>query len=163
MNIDDFKLLFDQYYEGIKSFLYYKIGDIEVAEDIVQEVFLKLWDKRSSIDLKTVKSFLFTVANNMAINHLKHRSIVFNFVRNENKSEKVNSPQYELEMKEFKENLERLLAEMPENYRVVFLMNRIDKLTYNEIAERLELSVKAIEKRMSNALSFLRDKLKHPI
>ena len=163
MNIDDFKLLFDQYYEGIKSFLYYKIGDIEVAEDIVQEVFLKLWDKRSSIDLKTVKSFLFTIANNMAINHLKHRSIVFNFVRNENKSEKVNSPQYELEMKEFKENLERLLAEMPENYRVVFLMNRIDKLTYNEIAERLELSVKAIEKRMSNALSFLRDKLKHPI
>ena len=99
----------------------------------------------------------------MAINHLKHRSIVFNFVRNENKSEKVNSPHYELEMKEFKENLERLLAEMPENYRIVFLMNRIDKLTYNEIAERLELSVKAIEKRMSNALSFLREKLKHPI
>lgn len=163
MNIDNFKSLFDQYYEGIKSFLYYKIGDIEVAEDIVQEVFLKLWDKRNAIELKTVKSFLFTIANNMAINHLKHRSIVFNFVRNENKSEKVNSPHYELEMKEFKENLDRLLAEMPENYRIVFLMNRIDKLTYNEIAERLELSVKAIEKRMSNALSFLREKLKHPI
>lgn len=163
MNIDDFKSLFDQYYEGIKSFLYYKIGDIEVAEDIVQEVFLKLWDKRASVELKTVKSFLFTIANNMAINHLKHRSIVFNFARNESRNEKVDSPHYELEMKEFKENLERLLAEMPENYRVVFLMNRIDKLTYNEIAERLELSVKAIEKRMSNALSFLREKLKHPI
>ncbi len=163
MNIDDFKSLFDQHYEGIKSFLYYKIGDIEIAEDIVQEVFLKLWDKRASIELKTVKSFLFTIANNMAINHLKHRNIVFNFARNEHHNEKVDSPHYELEMKEFKENLERLLAEMPENYRVVFLMNRIDKLTYNEIAERLELSVKAIEKRMSNALSFLREKLKHPI
>lgn len=163
MNINDFKSLFDQYYEGIKSFLFYKTGSITVAEDIVQEVFLKLWDKRENIEMKTVKSFLFTIANNLAINHLKHQNIVFNFARNENHQGKVDSPQFQLEMKEFEANLERLLAEMPENYRIVFLMNRIEKLTYNEIAERLGLSVKAIEKRMSNALSFLRDKLKHPI
>ena len=163
MNLNDFKSLFDQYYQGLKSFIYYKIGDIEAAEDIVQEVFLKLWDRRDKIDMKTVKSFLFTIANNMSINHLKHRTIVFNFARNGQSTSAATSPQFELEMQEFKENLEKLLAAMPEKSRVVFLMNRIEKLTYNEIADRLGLSVKAIEKRMSNALSFLRDNLNHPI
>jgi RNA polymerase sigma-70 factor (ECF subfamily) len=163
MNIDDFRSLFDQYYQGLKSFIYYKIGDIEAAEDIVQEVFLKLWDKRESIEMKTVKSFLFTIANNMSINHLKHRTIVFNFARNEIPRNSAETPQFALELKEFQAKLEKILADMPENSRVVFLMNRIEKLTYNEIAERLGLSVKAIEKRMSSALSFLRDKLEHPI
>ncbi len=163
MNLNDFKSLFDQYYEGIKSFLYYKTGDIAVAEDIVQEVFIKLWDKREQIEMKTVKSFLFTIANNLAINHLKHQNIVFNFSKNESRPGKVESPHFQLELKEFQESLERLLAEMPENYRIVFLMNRIEKLTYSEIAERLDLSVKAIEKRMSKALAYLRERLKHPI
>ena len=163
MNINDFKSLFDQYYQGLKSFIYYKIGDIDAAEDIVQEVFIKLWDRRDQIEMKTVKSFIFTIANNMAINHLKHQKIVFNFARNDQRKKTSESPEYELELKEFKERLENILAEMPENARVVFLMNRIEKLTYNEIAERLGLSVKAIEKRMSNALSFMRDKLKYPI
>ena len=139
------------------------MGDIEAAEDIVQEVYLKLWDKRDQIEMKTVKSFLFTIANNMSINHLKHRTIVFNFARNESGSRKVETPQYQLELKEFQNKLEKILANMPENARVVFLMNRIEKLTYNEIAERLGLSVKAIEKRMSTALAYLRENLDHPI
>ncbi len=163
MNIQDFKLIFDQYYESIKRFLYYKVGDIAVAEDIAQEVFLKAWEKRESVKLETVKSFLYTIAGNLAINHLKHRNIVFNFVKNDSGQKVTNSPEFELEMKEFKQKLENTLAEMPENSRIVFLMNRIEKLKYSEIADRLGLSVKAIEKRMSIALKYLKEKLDHSI
>ncbi len=163
MNIQDFKLIFDQYYESIKRFLYYKVGDIAVSEDIAQEVFLKAWEKRDAIKMDTIKSFLYTIAGNLAINHLKHRSIVFNFVKNDSGEKVTNSPEFELEMKEFKLKLEQTLAEMPENSRIVFLMNRIEKLKYSEIADRLNLSVKAIEKRMSIALKYLKEKLDHSI
>ncbi len=163
MNIQDFKSIFDQYYESIKRFLYYKVGDIAVAEDIAQEVFLKAWEKRESVKLETVKSFLYTIAGNLAINHLKHRNIVFNFIKNDSGEKVTNSPEFELEMKEFKQKLEKTLAEMPENSRIVFLMNRIEKLKYSEIATRLDLSVKAIEKRMSIALKYLKEKLDHSI
>ncbi|MDN5203762.1 RNA polymerase sigma-70 factor [Fulvivirgaceae bacterium BMA10] len=163
MTVDDFKSLFNEHYDGIKNFLYYKTGDVEVAEDIAQDVFLKAWDKRSDIRLETVKSFLYTIANNLAINHLKHRNVVFDFVRKERNDSSYESPEFQLEVKEFDQRLQQTLAAMPEKNREVFLMNRIEKLTYNDIAERLGLSVKAIEKRMSGALSYLRDKLKHPI
>ncbi len=163
MNIQDFKSIFDQYYESIKRFLYYKVGDIAVAEDIAQEVFLKAWEKRDGIKMETIKSFLYTIAGNLAINHLKHRNIVFNFVKNDSGEKVTSSPEFELEMKEFKQKLEMTLAEMPENSRIVFLMNRIEKLKYSEIADRLDLSVKAIEKRMSIALKYLKEKLDHSI
>ena len=73
------------------------------------------------------------------------------------------SPKYALEEKEFKKQLEDTIGAMPEKQREVFLMNRIDELTYKEIADRLELSVKAVEKRMHGALGYLREKVHRKI
>ena len=89
--------------------------------------------------------------------------MVFTFAEKNKDQFNEQSPQYALEEKEFKEQLENIIASMPEKQRDVFLMNRIDELTYKEIADRLELSVKAVEKRMHGALSFLRDKVNHKI
>jgi RNA polymerase sigma-70 factor (ECF subfamily) len=66
------------------------------------------------------------------------------------------SPEYEVEMKEFNEQLQRAISDLSEKNRAVFLMNRIDDMTYNEIAANLDISVKAVEKRMKTALSSLR-------
>ena len=85
--------------------------------------------------------------------------IVYNFKNAFIEKLEFESPEHLLIQKEFDLKLQSAIAELPEKQRIVFLMNRIDKLTYNEIAERLDLSVKAIEKRMSQALKELNSKL----
>ena len=163
MTLGQFKGIFDQYYTPIKNFLYYKCGDVAMAEDLCQDVFMKAWDKREDINEETVKSYLHTIANNMLLNKLRHNKVVMNFAEKNKDQKNAQSPQYVLEEKEFKEGLERIISNMPEKQREVFLMNRIDELTYKEIAERLELSVKAVEKRMHGALGYLKDRIKHKI
>ena len=163
MTLGQFKALFDQYYTPIKNFVYYKCGDIDVAEDITQDTFMKLWEKREEIKEETVKSYLYTIANNLFLNRVRHEKVKMNFVEKQTDQRNAESPEYTLEEKEFKEELEKTIADMPEKQRDVFLMNRIDELTYKEIAERLDLSVKAVEKRMHGALNYLREKIHHKI
>ncbi len=158
---NDLKEVYDQYFESLRGFLYYKTGDIDLSEDLVQEVFIKVWEKRDSIKKDTIKSLLYTIANNLMINHFKHKQVVMNHqgdVIAQNRTE-LNSPQFVLEGKEFEEKLNAVIQSLPEGCREVFLMNRIDKLKYEEIADRLELSVKAIEKRMSKAIGIIREQL----
>ena len=162
MTLEEFKSLFDQYYIPIKN-LYYKCGDIDLSEDLTQDIFMKVWDKRDEVQSDTVKSYLYTIANNMLLNRIRHGKVVMNFIEKHKIQQEEQSPQYKLEEKEFKQELETVIADMPEKQREVFLMNRIDELTYKEIAERLELSVKAVEKRMHGALGYLREYIKYKI
>lgn len=158
-----FKGTFDEYYSPLKNFLYYKLGDTDLAEDLTQEVFLKCWNSRDKIRIETVKSYLYTIANNLAINHYKSARNRFEFGLKNEDSEYHQSPQYKMEESEFEEHLKASIAKLPENQRVVFLMNRIDDLTYKEIAARLDISVKAVEKRMHKALEFLRQAIEYKI
>lgn len=158
---EDLKRAYEEHFSSIRNFLYYKAGDIELAEDLVQEVFIKLWEKRSDIRTATVKSLLYTMANNLLINHFNHLKVVRNHegdtIREDRKE--LQTPQFRMEEQEFGERLDRILQKLPEGSREVFLMNRIEKIKYDEIAERLNISVKAVEKRMSKALSILRAEL----
>ena len=154
---DAFKALFDRYYDSIRNFLYYKSGSIEQAEDLTQEAFLILWKKRDNIDPDKVKSYLYTIANNLFLNEVKHQKVVMKFNQQPVSSTSYETPQYLMEEDEFRSKLEAAIGALPEKNREVFLMNRIDKLTYKEIADRLGLSVKAVEKRMHRALQELRN------
>jgi len=152
-----FRLVFDQYYYPIRNFIYYKLGDADLAEDIAQEVFLKVWDKRDEIILPTIKSYLYAIANNLAINHFKSARKRFEFQLKNKERITSESPEYLMEANEFASQLQEAIKALPESQRVVFLMNRIDELTYNEISYRLNISVKAVEKRMQKALEKLRE------
>ena len=156
MTREDFKSVFDTYYRPLKNFLYYKLADIDLAEDIAQEVFVRAWDKRDTILLETVKSYLYKIANNLAINHFNSAKTRFELKLGDHDRSVQESPHYVLEKDEFATRLNRTLENLPESQRVVFLMNRIDDLTYSEIAGRLDISVKAVEKRMQGALESLR-------
>ena len=68
----DLRDLYEQYFEPLRGFLYYRTGNFELAEDLVQEVFVKVWDNRDNIKFETVKSLLYTMANNLMINHFNH-------------------------------------------------------------------------------------------
>ena len=157
----DLEEIYDEHFDGLRRFVFYKCGQVELAEDLVQEVFIKIWEKRETIKKETVKSLLFTMANNLLMNHFNHQKVVRSHEGYEiltGISETI-SPQFILEEKEFESELNRVIGSLPDGCREVFLMNRIDKLKYEEIAERLDLGVKAIEKRMSKAIGILKEEL----
>ena len=141
----------------IRNFIYYKCGDLALAEDLCQEAFLRAWKNCASILPSKANAFLYRVANNLFLDKIKHDKVVLNYSEKARKSIELESPEYQLEMKEFKAKLESAIASLPEKERVVFLMSRIDKMKYKEIAEKLGLSVKAIEKRMQLALRALKN------
>lgn len=151
-----FTSLFNSHAESLINFIYYKSGNYLGAEDVMQEAYAKLWKECAKVKVEKAKSFLYTVANNTFLNQVKHQKVVLKFEKLNHKGTTEETPQYVLEEAEFKAKLEQAIAALPENQRVVFLMNRIDKMKYREIADHLNLSVKAIEKRMHKALHQLR-------
>ena len=152
-----FKQLFFEHSRSLHNFLYFKSGNEELAEDLTQEAFLRLWKECQNVPPQKAKSFLFTVANNLFLDHIKHQKVVQKFqIQNSWKISSIENPQYLMEVAEFKAKLEAAIGELPEKSRVVFLLNRIEKRTYKEIAELLDISVKAVEKRMHKALVALR-------
>ncbi len=152
-----YKSIFLEYSEMLRNFMYYKTGDIAKAEDLVQDAFTKLWENCAKVNIEKSKGYLFKIANNQFLNQVAHKKVVLKFEGIGHTDRDNESPEYLLEEKEFKERLENAISELPEDQRVVFLMNRIDKKKYREIAEELGLSVKAIEKRMHNALKTLKN------
>ena len=154
-----YKLLFDTYSKTLFNFIYYKCGDTNHAEDVVQEAFIKLWNNCSNVIFEKAKSFLFTVARNFFLNDVAHQKIVLQHKSTLGPDRTDETPEYLLEGKEFMTKLEKAIADLPEKQREVFLLSRIDKKKYSEISEMLDITVKAVEKRMSQALTILREQL----
>ena len=154
-----FEAIYNAYAKDIRRFLFYKTQDIDKAEDILQEVFVKLWENCNKVDYDKVKSYIYSIANNMFLNELKHQKVAHNYNKY-NKRESTNeSPEFIMLEKEFMEKLEFTIANLPEKQRKVFLMNRIEKKKYREIALLLNISVKAVEKRMHQALVIMRKEI----
>jgi RNA polymerase sigma-70 factor (family 1) len=159
INQFEFDRIFLDLYNPVRNSLYYKTGDMQVAEDIVQDTFLKIWEKKDTIKIETVKSLAFKIANNLFLNRIEHEKVSYRFICEYNGNDLSNAPDFEIEMKDFDRKLQESIAGLDEKSRSVFLMNRIDDLTYAQIAENLGLSVKAVEKRMSRAIAFLKERL----
>ncbi|MEO1261683.1 MAG: sigma-70 family RNA polymerase sigma factor [Bacteroidota bacterium] len=151
-----FKSIFMAQAEGLRNFLAYKTGNLQQAEDLVQDAFGKLWENCAKVTTEKAKSFLFTVANNLFLNQVEHKKVVLKYEKRGHTQRSDETPQYLMEEDEFRQRLAAAINDLPEGQRAVFLMNRIDKKTYREIAAVLEISVKAVEKRMHNALTALR-------
>jgi len=156
-----FKELFEKSHQSLFNFIRYKIGDGEAAEDLTQEVFVKIWEGRHGIkEQLSFKSYLYTIANNLALNYLRDHKVVIRFVLDpEHEPHHHDSPDAILEKKEFRETLLSIISELPEQPRTVFMMSRFDDLSYQEIAERLSLSVKTVESHMGKALKIIRKRI----
>lgn len=160
MTLERYEKLFREFYPHLRNYLYFKMGNIEAAEDLAQDVFFKLWENRDQVRMESVKSYLYTMASNTAINHLKREQLRFRYAaRQQSNPAHDMNPEYEIQHSEYKKKLEQVINELPESNRLVFLMNRIEDLKYREIADRLGLSIKAVEKRMSKAIKTLEEKL----
>ncbi len=154
-----YKKLYFLYAKDLKSFLIFKFNDVESAEDLTQDAFIKLWENCKKVSFLKAKSFLFTVANNAFLNIKKHEQVKQRHQKSLFKNSTNESPEFVLLEKEFYQKLKNTIDNLPEKQREVFLMNRIEKLKYKEIAVKLNISVKAVEKRMHLALKIMRDKI----
>ncbi len=157
---------FNQFYiknvQSATNFAYYKCGDSDAALDLVQDAFTKIWENCSKIDFNKVKTYLLTTVNNLFLNSIKHKKVVMAYAKETPNLDITNqSPQYLLEEEEFKQKLQNAIASLTEAQREVFLMNRIDGKKYKEIAELLDISQKAVEKRMSGALKILKAQIEN--
>lgn len=156
MTKEEFKILFDKNFDSLRQYVLYRSGDADLATDIAQDCFLKLWEKQNKVDLSTSKGLLFKMANDLYISRYRKGQIASEFLKNFNFQELDYSPQEVMEFQQLKTVYEKALNGMGENQRVVFLMSRVDGLKYSEIAESLGLGVKAVEKRMNLALGYLK-------
>jgi RNA polymerase sigma-70 factor (ECF subfamily) len=152
----EFKYLFDDYFDTVRNYIYYRSGDSNLATDIAQETFLRVWEKQLKIEDKKEKALLFKIAGDLFVSNYRKQKTLLQFKLHTKPDAFDQSPEDEMQFEELKSTYEKALANMPEKQRVVFMMSRMDQLTYNEIAVALGLSTKAIEKRMKYALDYLK-------
>ncbi len=168
--LDDifYEELYKKYYSPITCFVHTYLYDISKAEDIAQKTFMLLWEKREEIDLnKSVKSYLFTTAKNLAIDHLKHKKIQQKFF--DEQITEISHIEHDLNIEALtilnEEEIERhlkikrIILDLPLSDRKIFILSKFDNLTYSEIAEILGISPKTVEKRISLSIKFLRKKI----
>lgn len=170
MDVNNPKLCEENYFNNFylehvqhaSNFAFYKCGDTDNALDLVQEAFSKIWENCSKIDFTKAKTYLFTTVNNLFLNAVKHNKVVLEYAKAAPYIDKTNeSPEYLLEEEEFKKKLQNAISLLTDGQREVFLLNRIDGMKYREIAELLDVSQKAVEKRMSGALKILREHIEN--
>ena len=156
---ENFKILFKEHITDVRNFMFYKTGDLESSEDFAQESFIKMWNNCSDVIYAKAKSFLFTVSNNLFLNSIRHEKVKLSFAKMNPTKDTSETPEFIMAENEFKLRLESVISNLPEKQREVFLMNRIDKMSYSKIAETLDISVKAVEKRMGICLKSLKEKV----
>lgn len=160
MDKNAFKHIFDLYFDAIRSYIYYRCTDENLASDIAQDTFLRVWEKRGSLDESNIKALLYKISGDMLVSHFRRNAVQVDYTRHVVAEDaQLLTPQEILQFEELKGKYAQALCEMNPLQREVFLMNREENLKYQEIAERMGISVKAVEKRMTNALQFLKSKL----
>ncbi|MEZ5071746.1 MAG: sigma-70 family RNA polymerase sigma factor [Bacteroidales bacterium] len=159
MKREQFRILFDTRFEDIRRYLYYRSGDESLSTDLAQDTFMKVWEKQLDLDPDKDAGLLYKIASDLFVSYFRREKRGREISSQLKFDLRCESPEEEMRYKELQERYQRALMKMPEPQRVVFLMSRMEELTYPEIAERLSLSVKAIEKRMSAALARLRKDL----
>jgi len=166
---DSFSLLFKQTYPRMMGYCHLFVKEKKDAEDIVQECFFSLWKNRENIDPdKSVESLLFVSLRNRCLNYLKeHSRYSFNSLQEGVISNELQYL-YQVDFNEGKEMsveeqlvgaLKKAIAELPDRKKEILLKNKIDGLTQKEIAEKLGISVKTVEKHLREAKSELKKKL----
>ncbi|MBN2776839.1 MAG: RNA polymerase sigma-70 factor [Bacteroidales bacterium] len=156
----EFDTLFRFYYEDLCRFAVFLSCSAEDAEEIVQDVFYKLWVKRQSIEIKiSAKAYLFTAVRNTVYNIHKHEKIKKKYIEETRLENSIVDPEESNANEEIYKRIDSVIDLMPEKRREVFRLSKVEGLKYKEIAEKLNISTKTVENHMGEALKFLRANL----
>jgi RNA polymerase sigma-70 factor, ECF subfamily len=158
----EFESLFRSSYVSLVRYAKSIIRDHDSAEEIVQDLFFKIWQNRENINIESsLNGYLFRSVHNKCLHHINHLRIVDKHVQENIKSQTITTedPVDILRYKELQERIILILKRLPERCSLIFCMNRFDGLKYNEIAEKLSVSVKTVEANMGKALKEFRKAL----
>lgn len=153
-----FETVFKTYYPRLCRFLLRMVGSREVAEDLVQDLFLTIWtNRREWRPQASLKAYLYRAARNQAINYLKHQRVVRDWEEEARDHLGLASLLNEdFQSKQLEAAVQKAIESLPERCRLIFELHRHDGLKYAEIAQVLDLSVKTVETQMGRALKALR-------
>ncbi len=156
-----FNKLFLRYYDKLCQFVVHYVGDPDIAEDIVQELFFQIWINRTTWNFTpNIVSYLYKAARNYSLNHLKKNNIKDKFLDDYTESFNLSeTPEKKFIDKELNDSVHAAINELPEQCRIIFKMKKFDGLKYAEIAEIKNISVKTVETQMGRALKYLRKRL----
>ena len=157
-----FEQVFKTHFKRLHAYAFTILRDEIQAEEMVQQVFFKLWERNENLSLTgSISSYLYRAVHNESLNYIKHQKVRSNHqlhVAYSMKNE-VEHPAKKVMAGELEKKIHSALNELPEQCRTIFQMSRFDELKYREIADKLGISVKTVESQMSKALRLLRVKL----
>lgn len=170
-----FKFLFKKYYSRLYGYALRFIGNEEIAEDILQEVFITFWERRNLLNSIAISSLLFCMVRNACLNYLKHKALVkklsIEYLSNIDGEERLFMTDFALSAdaqplyEELRMQIKNAISILPDRAREVFLLSRFNGLKNREIAEKLNISTRAVEKHISNSLkkisAYLKDKVSY--
>lgn len=154
-----FDKLFDKYSQRLYSFAMSLLKTHEDAEEVVQEVFLRIWQKRKElVETTSFKSFLFTIAKNIIVDHFRKK------IKEKNYREFLlerydydnSSPDMNIEYKELYKILVKTIEKLPERRKQIYKLSRNEGLSHKEIASRLGISINTVENQINLALKIIK-------
>ncbi|HZL12135.1 MAG TPA: RNA polymerase sigma-70 factor [Prolixibacteraceae bacterium] len=154
-----FEIIFKYYYSGLVVYADQVIRNTPVSEDIVQSVFMKLWETRQSLEIRSFRAYLMQSVKNRCIDHIRSQAVKIKYNSHITESDQFEMPQDLWSEVELDELLQRAMDKLPPRCREIFMMSRIDKLKIAEIAEKLQLSGRTVETQISKAIKILRVEL----
>ena len=158
MTAEEFKNLYNHYFESIRNYIFYRSGNKDLASDISQETFIKVWKKRSEIKKENIKALLYKISRDEFISWIRKEKFNKQYAEQSSKFEtEDNNDDQNKEIR--KSKFEKLLKKMSEKQRAVILMSKREGLTNKEISNYLDISLKAVEKRMTQAIKFLKENI----
>jgi len=160
-NINVFEEAFKTHFKGLHSYAYTIVKDDVMAEEMVQNVFYKLWKNKDTVQIsQSLVSYLYRSVYNESLNYIKHLKVKSAYQSYAARTmEHINNAAEKLKLKELEEKLDKALKDLPEQCRTIFQMSRYEELKYMEIAGKLGISVKTVEHQMGKALRILRTQL----
>jgi len=157
-----FEQLFYEHYQMLVRYAFTYMKDHNIAEEVVQDIMVKFWEKRAELpDYVKVKPYLFRMTGNHCLNVLKHEKVKLQYQTETVANGISMSDGFEvISSNELNTEIKKAIADLPEQCGKVFLLSRDEGLSYKEIAESLDISVKTVENHIGKALKLLREALK---
>lgn len=159
---DAFERLFHKYYARLCVFANTYVKSIDTSRDVVQDVYIKIWDNRENfIITQSLKAYLYQAVRNQSLNYLEKNSKKLRLQEKISRQRELESSEnkFELNTEELTEKIWKLVDQLPERRRTIFILYRKHGLSYKEIGEVMDIKRKTVENQMGRSLKFIRDQL----
>jgi len=155
-----FEDVFKAHFKGLHAYACSVIKNESAAEEIVQNVFFKLWERKASIQIEqSVTAYLYRSVYNESLNYVRHHKVRASYHQHATRNGSEETTSDPAAVRELQNRIDKTINELPEQCRTIFQMSRYEDLKYRTIADRLGISVKTVENQMGKALKILRSKL----